>query len=435
MRILWLKSDLLLPLDKGGRLRTWHLMRHLARRHQITYLSFAETATDSGNLAGMCEVAERVVTIARRERPKGSVRFYFDVAAHLAGPLPYAVGTYRSPAFRAKIEDLLGQHAFHLVVCDFLAPAVNLPPALPCPSVLFTHNVEAEIWRRHAETHRDRITFGLYDTQHRRMLACEASALQRFDGILTVSDADRNTFTRLYPDARVKPMWVIPTGVDTEYFAPDPAATATSEPRLVFTGSMDWLPNEDAMRFFCHDVLPLIRAEEPRARLSIVGRAPTAAVRALADEHIEVTGTVADVRPFMRKAAIHVVPLRIGGGTRLKIFEAMAMGQAVVSTTIGAEGLPLTDGEHALIADGPRAFADAVVSLLRDARRRHALSAAARQLVVDHYDWSAAADILDAALTQCATKSPYVAKAQEPGGGASAASGRLHNAQNDRMSA
>jgi sugar transferase (PEP-CTERM/EpsH1 system associated) len=433
MRILWLKSDLLLPLDKGGRLRTWHLMRHLARRHEITYLSFAETATDSGNLGGMREVAERVITIARRERPKGSMRFYVDVAAHIADALPYAVGTYRSPAFRAKIQDLLEQHAFHLLVCDFLAPAVNLPPALPCPSVLFTHNVEAEIWRRHAETHRGRMTFGLYDTQHRRMLACEDSALQRFDGVLTVSDADRTTFTRLYPDVRVKPMWVIPTGVDTEYFAPE--GTAASEPRLVFTGSMDWLPNEDAMRFFCHDVLPLIRAEEPRARLSIVGRAPTAAVRALADEHIEVTGTVPDVRPFMRKAAVHVVPLRIGGGTRLKIFEAMAMGQAVVSTTIGAEGLPITHGEHALIADGPRAFADAVVSLLRDARRRQALSATARQLVVEHYDWSVAAEVLDAALTQCATKSPYAVKAQETGAGAPAASGRVDKGRNDRMSA
>jgi sugar transferase (PEP-CTERM/EpsH1 system associated) len=432
MRILWLKSDLLLPLDKGGRLRTWHLMRHLARRHQITYLSFAETATDSDNLPGMCQVAERVVTVARRERSKGSLRFYADVAAHLADPLPYAVGTYKSPAFRAKIHALLEQKPFHLVVCDFLAPAVNLPPALPCPSVLFTHNVEAEIWRRHAETHRGRMTFGLYDAQHRRMLAYEDRALQRFDGILTVSDADRQTFTRLYPDVRVKPMWTIPTGVDTEYFAPETAAV--SEPRLVFTGSMDWLPNEDAMRFFCHDVLPLIRIEEPRTRLSIVGRAPTAAVRALADEHIEVTGTVADVRPYMRKAAVHVVPLRIGGGTRLKIFEAMAMGQAVVSTTIGAEGLPITDGEHAFIADGPRAFADAVVTLLRDAKRRDALARTARQLVVDHYDWSVAAEALDAALTQCATRSPYVVNAQGPGG-APTATGQLDKTRNDRMSA
>jgi sugar transferase (PEP-CTERM/EpsH1 system associated) len=433
MRILWLKSDLLLPLDKGGSLRTWHLLRHLARVHQITYLSFGETATDSTSPGDMSQVAERVITIKRRERPKGSMRFYLDVAAHLANPLPYAVGTYRSTAFRSTIANLVDQHPFHIVVCDFLMPAVNVPPALPCASVLFTHNVESEIWRRHAETHSGSFTHGLYDTQYRRMLAYEDCALQRFDGILTVSDADRETFTRLYPDARVKPMWVIPTGVDIDYFAP--IATPASEPRLVFTGSMDWLPNEDAMRFFCQDVLPLIRAEEPRTRLSIVGRMPTPAVRALAEEHIEVTGTVADVRPYMRKAAVYIVPLRIGGGTRLKIFEAMAMGQAVVSTTVGAEGLPVVDGEHALIADGPRAFAAAVVSLLRDSRRRQALAAAARKLVVDHYGWSAAAEVLDAALTQCASRSPYVMKAQEPGATAPAAPGRLDKSGNDRMSA
>ncbi len=169
---------------------------------------------------------------------------------------------------------------------------------------------------------------------------------------------------------------MIPTGVDTEYFAPD--GPAASEPRLVFAGSMDWLPNEDAMRFFCHDVLPLIRAEEPRARLSIVGRTPTAAVRALADEHIEVTGTVADVQ------AVHAEgrrPRRAVENWRRHAPQDLRSdghGQTVVSTTIGAEGLPITDGEHALIADGPRAFADAVVSLLRDARRRQALSTTAR---------------------------------------------------------
>jgi glycosyltransferase involved in cell wall biosynthesis len=158
-------------------------------------------------------------------------------------------------------------------------------------------------------------------------------------------------------------------------------------------------------------------------------------VRALADEHIEVTGTVADVRPFVRRASVYVVPLRIGGGTRLKIFEAMAMGQAVVSTTVGAEGLPITGGEHALIADGPRAFADAVLSLLRDSRRREALAAAARKLVVDHHDWSVAAGVLDAALTECSARSPYVVKAQDPGAAAPAASGRLNKTRNDRMSA
>jgi glycosyltransferase involved in cell wall biosynthesis len=209
-----------------------------------------------------------------------------------------------------------------------------------------------------------------------------------------VSDADRDTFARLYGDAVPRPVHVVPTGVDTSYFASD--ASPAESRHLVFTGSMDWLPNEDAMVFFCREVLPLIRAEEPGISLSIVGRAPTPAVEKLADgDSVTVTGRVDDVRPYMRDAAVYVVPLRIGGGTRLKIFEAMAMGRAVVATTIGAEGLPVTPGEHVLLADDPRTFARAVVGLLRDVGRRRELETAARALVVERYDRSAVAGELE----------------------------------------
>ena len=166
---------------------------------------------------------------------------------------------------------------------------------------------------------------------------------------------------------------------------------------------MDWLPNEDAMEFFCREILPRVRAEEPAVTLSIVGRAPTPAVRALANERgIRVTGRVDDVRPYVREGAVYIVPLRIGGGTRLKIFEAMSMGKAVVSTTVGAEGLPVESGQHLAIADEPRAFTRQVVRLLRDVERRRALESAARALVVDRYDWSAVAGALESALVSIA---------------------------------
>src|SRR5262249_34408916 len=152
MRVLWLKSDLLLPLDKGGKLRTWHLMRHLARRHEITYLAFAEPGTPAADVDGMREVAARVETIERVEPRKGTLRFYADAAKHLLDPLPYACGKYRSRAFGSRLDALLADQRFDLLVCDFLFPAVNLPKRLPCPAVIFTHNVESEIWRRHAAT-------------------------------------------------------------------------------------------------------------------------------------------------------------------------------------------------------------------------------------------------------------------------------------------
>jgi sugar transferase (PEP-CTERM/EpsH1 system associated) len=409
MRILWLKSDLLLPLDKGGKLRTWHLLRHLARRHDVTYVAFAEPDGSPAEVAGMREVASRVETIPRTEPPKGSMRFYVDAAAHALDPLPYAVGKYRSRAFRRRVATLLAAERFDAIVCDFLPPAVNLPRRLPCPAVLFAHNVEAEIWRRHAETKTGWIARSLYRAQHRRMLRFEQRQLAAFDGVLAVSDADRETFGRLYPGTARQTIHVIPTGVDTEFFAPsipnpqsairNPQSAVRNE--LVFTGSMDWLPNEDAMRYFCREILPIVRAEEPDARLSIVGRAPTPAVRRLAADHagaVRVTGRVDDVRPYVRDAAVYIVPLRIGGGTRLKIFEAMAMGKAIVSTTVGAEGLPVTHGEHLLLADEPRAFARDIVRLMRDVDRRRALESAARGLVVERYDWSAVAVALEHAL-------------------------------------
>ena len=401
MRILWLKSDLLLPLDKGGKLRTWHLMRHLAARHDITYLGFAEPGQPTSDVEGMKAVARRVETVTRAEPAKRSLRFYADAAAHIVDPLPYAVGKYRSRAFRRKLRELLDEEPFDLVVCDFLFPAVNLPASLPCPSMIFTHNVESEIWRRHATT-RPGLARPLYRIQHRRMLRYEARTLARFDGVLAVSNADRDTFARLYPGAISRPVHVVPTGVDTDYFSPSPSGRDSRE--IVFTGSMDWLPNEDAMLFFCRDVLPIVRAEEPGATLSIVGRAPTPAVQALADSAngIRVTGRVDDVRPYVQEAAAYIVPLRIGGGTRLKIFEAMAMGKAVVSTTIGAEGLPVTSGEHLLVADEARGFARAIVCVMRDLDRRRRLEASARALVVEKYDWSSVAGALEDALLDIA---------------------------------
>jgi sugar transferase (PEP-CTERM/EpsH1 system associated) len=401
MRILWLKSDLLLPLDKGGKLRTWHLMRHLARHHEITYLAFKDPSQPKADIDGMREVAAHLELVTRAEPHKGTLRFYADAAMHLVDPLPYAVGKYRSRGFKERLNSLLATNRFDLIVCDFLFPAVNLPKRLPCPSVIFTHNVESEIWRRHADTKRGAAGKLLYGMQHRRMLRYEKATLARFDGVLAVSDADRDTFAALYPGAICHPVHVVPTGVDTAYFAPEASDPASRT--LVFTGSMDWLPNEDAMQFFCREILPLIRADEPTVTLSIVGRAPTPAVKRLAAEHgVQVTGRVEDVRPYMKEAAVYIVPLRIGGGTRLKIFEAMSMGKAVVSTTVGAEGLPVTSGNHLVLADDPPSFAGAVVGLLRDAGRRSALEAAARALVVERYDWSAVAGALEKALRRVA---------------------------------
>jgi len=400
MRILWLNAGLLLPLDKGGKLRTWHLLRHLSRRHDISYLSFSEPSQNAADIHGMGEVASEVVTIPRTDPPKGTVRFYTDAARYLLDPAPYAVAKYRAGTYRDALERLVRDRRFDAVVCDFLPPIVNLPAALPCPAILFTHNVEAEIWRRHTENATNPVTRFLLGEQWRRMLRFERAALERFDLVLCVSDADRHTFGRLYPDALKAPAHVVKTGVDTDYFAPM-TARASRPAHLVFTGSMDWLPNEDGMQYFVREILPRIRQVEPQTTLSIIGRAPTPAVKRLAElPGIEVTGRVDDVRPHIADGSVYIVPLRIGGGTRLKIFEAMSMAKAVVSTTVGAEGLPVTHGHDIVIADEPARFAQTVVHLIRDAELRGRIETEARRLVVDRYDWSAVAEDFEDALTR-----------------------------------
>jgi sugar transferase (PEP-CTERM/EpsH1 system associated) len=399
MKVLWLNAGLLLPLDKGGKLRTWHVMRHLAARHDITYLSFEDASQTAEDRDGMRHVCSRLETVPRTDAAKGTWRFYADAARYVVDPVPYAVAKYRSDAYRARIADLLATERFDAVICDFLPPVVNLPDRLPCPSIVFTHNVEAEIWRRHAEQAANPFARHMLTQQWRRMLRFEGAALARFDLTLAVSDADRRTFERLYPGSLNAPVHVVQTGVDTSFFAP--AGKPPRHTHMVFTGSMDWLPNEDGMVYFCREILPRIRQSEPDATLSIIGRAPTPAVKKLAEiPGVEVTGRVDDVRPHVAKGAVYIVPLRIGGGTRLKIFEAMSMGKAVVSTTVGAEGLPVTSGRDIEIADEPARFAHSVVHLMRDLASRRAIESAARQLVLERYDWSAVAqDFEDALLT------------------------------------
>jgi len=405
MNVLWLNAGLLLPLDKGGKLRTWHVMRHLAAHHDITYLSFEDPSQTEADRAGMREVCRRLETVRRGDAAKGTWRFYAEAARYLVHPAPYAVAKYASEAYRRRLEALLATERYDLVVCDFLPPAINMPRRLPCPSVLFTHNVEAEIWRRHAETARNLVTRAALDRQRLRMLRFEREALERFDLVLAVSGADAQTFERLYPGALKAPVHVVQTGVDTGYFAPVTGKALRTH--MVFTGSMDWLPNEDGMTYFCRDILPRVRQIEPDATLSIVGRAPTPAVKKLAElAGVEVTGRVDDVRPFIARGAVYVVPLRIGGGTRLKIFEAMSMAKAVVSTTVGAEGLPVSHGRDIEIADEPSRFARAVVHLMRDDEARRGMEAAARRLVVERYDWSAVALDFENALLKVAGLAP-----------------------------
>jgi glycosyltransferase involved in cell wall biosynthesis len=222
-----------------------------------------------------------------------------------------------------------------------------------------------------------------YQIEATKMARYERRALPKFHHVIAVSEHDRQQMLAMSPQCAIS---VVPTGVDTQQYAVAPPATA-DPPRIIFTGSMDWEPNIDATVYFCQEVFPRVRAEFPSAQFRIVGRNPHTRVKQLTCDSIKVTGTVPSVSEYLRDATLVVVPLRIGGGTRLKIFEAMAMGKAVISTSIGAEGLDVQSGRDLILADDAAAFAEAIVLLLRDAALRRQYEQAATKLAVQ-YDWS-----------------------------------------------
>lgn len=387
MHILWLKTELLHPVDKGGRIRTYHMLRELKARHRITYLTLDDGA-DPGAAERAGEYCDRLIRVPFRATRKYTPRFYATLAMQLLLPLPYTARKYRSSRMRDAVADVLRQGDVDVLVCDFLAPSVNVPDGVGCPTLLFQHNVEAVIWQRHYAVARNPLKRWFLHSEWRKMRAFERRECARYDAVVAVSEVDRATIAREY---HVSTAHAVPTGVDTEYFKP--TGNVRADPlNLIFTGSMDWLPNQDAVRFFAREILPRVRAQVPDVTFTVVGRNPGPDLHALARAHdIRVTGRVEDVRPYLEAAALFVVPLRIGGGTRLKIFEAMAMGLPIVSTTVGAEGLPVRDGVHLVLRDDPAAFAGAVTRLLQDPISARALASRGEALVRERFSWSAVA--------------------------------------------
>lgn len=389
MRILWLKTELLHPLDKGGRIRTYHMLAALKREHHVTYLTLDDgtAAPDAEERAHeYCQVLDRVPF---RTTPGDSPRLYLDLLANAVTPLPYAVAKYRSAEMERRVRAHVASGEHDVLVCDFLFPSRNVPDGLDIPTVLFQHNVEAAIWERHTNVARSRIKKAYFGNQWRRMERIEGSECRRFDHVVAVSEADARKHEADYGLEHVS--WV-PTGVDTTFFRPEgPYPNGSRE--IVFTGAMDWMPNEDAIAWFGEEILPRIRARVPDARFTLVGRNPTERIRRVVERcpGIDLVGRVPDVRPYVERGAVFVVPIRIGGGTRLKIFEAMAMERPVVTTQVGAEGLPVREGDHVRFAD-EAAFADRVVELLERPEEARALGARGAEYVRAHFGWDRIAE-------------------------------------------
>lgn len=391
-RLAFISPIFLFPNDAGGKIRTTNILRGLkGGAFDITLASAAsaEQVHDwSSEIASVCD--EFIPWQAARPKPR------WQRAYSLLDPLPVNIVNDKTAAGAEAVARLAQRPDIDLIVFDFVHSAVLQPPAMNCASVCFTHNVEAEIFARHTKQASNFLWRALWRSQHAKMLRFERDALRRFDGVIAVSERDAQAFGKEYGirDARA-----IPTGVDLDFFSfqlPPPIAAA-SPPTVVFTGSMDWVANVDGVQFFLDQVWPKVLAAQPEARFLVVGRNPPASLLATARRmrNVEFTGFVDDVRPYVHSAHAFVIPLLVGGGTRIKAFEAMAMGCPIVSTSIGMEGLDAREDMEYLRRDDADAMAAAILELLRSPRQRDDMARRARKLVEEKFGHRVAAEVFE----------------------------------------
>jgi glycosyltransferase involved in cell wall biosynthesis len=407
MRILWVKMGGLWPLTSGGRQRSFQTLSELSRRHHVTVVTTHAPDDDGTRLAAELPRCAEVISVPFAAPKQGTLRFAGALAASWLSADPVDLRKWTVPRVRRIVGDLIARDSFDVIVADFLTAVPNVTSGARCPVVLFEHNVEYLIWKRLCDIESRWWRRLPLELEWRKVRRSEVRACQNADLTIAVSDDDGRRLAEMAPSARVMS---VPTGVDVDYFQPD--ATRQVPNRLVFSGSMDWYPNEDAMLHFVDVILPLVRRDIPDASLTIVGRRPSPKIEALGRQAgIYVTGTVDDVRPHIAAAPVYIVPLRAGGGTRLKIFEALAMGKPVVSTTVGAEGLAVAPGREIVLADDPEAFSQAVVALLRDPARRESIGAAGRRLVEQRYSWASVTTQFERGLLEAGAEK---ARVREP---------------------
>ena len=404
LRVLFLSQRFLFPMDTGGKIRTGKILEQLKKKVSLTVISNVESPKDDAYIEDMAGLCDRFIPVPWIETQRYNLKFYAKLLKQSFSPFPISVLNDYSSALENAVLAELKESEYDLAICDFLQSTLNFREVSNIPTLLFQHNVEATITRRHLENARDPVSIVFWWLQHRKMFRHEGAMCRHFDGTIAVSEMDKQRIEEWFGANNV---YDIPTGVDTEFF--EPQENVTEKKQLVFTGSMDWLPNEDAMLYFIEKIFPLILEKEPDTRLVIVGRRPTPNLKRLTDgrNDITITGWVEDTRPYMAESSVFIVPIRIGGGTRMKIYEALSMGKAMVSTSVGAEGLPLNHGEQILFADDEQGFAENVVKLLQNPKLRKRLGKTARQYVYENFRWEKVAEVFEDICERVANASEH----------------------------
>lgn len=384
-RILFLGQNLPFPPHGGATIRSYHTMRLLGQEFDVTAMCFDKTSMRSDSVTRV-DAQERLRDFGKVEAfdiPQEG-RAFRKVMDHLTSVCTrraYTRWLYESTTFRARLRDMVREQDFDLVHLDSL-DLIGYWNDLPsCPKVIVHHNIESQLLRRRSEVESGAV---------RAYMRHQASLLQKeeirwapkVDLNVVVSQEDADTLRQLAPSARCI---VVPNGVDTQDFRP---VECPQTDELVFVGGYGWFPNRDGMTHFVDEILPLIKKENPSIKVTWVGRAPEEVAAEMKRRGVMMTGYVDDIRPTVSRASCYIVPLRVGGGTRLKILDAWALGKAVVSTSRGCEGLAVHSRENLIVADRPEDFAEAVLEVLRDSQLREKLGQKGRETAVKTYDWA-----------------------------------------------
>lgn len=396
LRVLVLDEALPYPPDSGKRLRTWNLLRQLAPRHDITLLAHGDgDARREAEARQALQAAGLTVrTVAALPDPRGTA-LYAGLLRNCASPWPYSVAKHHTHRFGQAVRTELANTVYDAVQVEWTPYASYLLRSSPSGAVpaflIASHNIEAQIWERRAQVAGPASAW-YFRWQAAKMRRFETRAFAAAQCVTGVSELDAATAHQL----GARRVGLVANGVDLGYFQPQPGEPPASQ-EIVFVGALDWFPNQDAVEFFAGQVMPLIHAVMPEARFRVVGRRPPAAWPARLGPGVDLVGEVADVRPELHRAAVAVAPLRIGGGSRIKILEALAMEKAVVATTVGAEGLNLEPGTHLQLADSTDALAARVLELLRAPRAAREMGRRGAAMVRTRYGWEQSARALEQA--------------------------------------
>jgi glycosyltransferase involved in cell wall biosynthesis len=401
MHVVIVDGDVSYPPTSGKRLRTLNLMLRLARRHRITYLARGD-ARGAETREAVAFLGGHGITTVVVDHPvarKAGPLFYARLAANLLSPLPYSAAAHASPRMGQAVREHAARHRVDLWQVEFMPYLFALDGVPGAHTVLSAPNVESLIWQRYHEVERHPLKRWYVRQQWRKYERFERRMFAAATRVVAVSPEDAALMRERFGVERVD---VVDNGIDSAYFARAPQVPR--EPgRILFLGSLDWRPNLDAVRLLLDQVFPAVRAREPSARLALVGRNPPGWLveKARAAEGVELYADVPDVRPHLVRSGVMAVPLRIGGGSRLKILEALACGLPVVSTRVGAEGLCLTPGKDLTVVEHVEEIAPALVACVRDPGAARETAERGRRVAVGRYDWGPLADKLEQVWEQC----------------------------------